>query len=516
MLESKKIAAIDIGTNSFHMIIASIDSKGLLNIIQREKELVRLGNSPSDMKQITSEAMERGVNTLKNFSKIAESENAIVKAIATSAVREAENQKDFIENVYRETGVEVEVISGREEARLIYSGAIRSLPVFEKKTLLIDIGGGSTETLIGLNGQDEYCNSTKIGTVRLTKKFFDKEKVTKNDIDDCIDYVKGEWTPILDKLKRRDFEYVIATSGTLQNLIAMAAVKSGVVLLENSNGLKASSDMILKVIDRIKVAKNPDKIRKIKGLDAQRADIILAGALIVEIFIKHLNIKEIVFSSYALREGIFFKYYQLLNSLDVSTSISKIRKNTTLMLVKKYGLDINHSKYISKLSLKLFSQLQILHNLTEVEKELLQVASYLHDCGFYISHDKHHKHSYYLILNTEMPGFTIHESELIANIARYHRKSLPKQSHSNFNNLNENDKRKIWVLGGILRIVEGIDRRQLGIVENIEIIIKNDTIEIELKEYEGHNIDIEIWGANRRKDMLEIALDRKIIIRKTK
>lgn len=514
MLETKKIAAIDIGTNSFHMIIATIDSKGMLNIIQREKELVRLGNSPSDMKEITKDAIERGVNTLSNFSKIAESEGAIVKAIATSAVREAENQNEFIEKVYKETGVIVEVISGREEARLIYSGAIRSLPVFEKKTLLIDIGGGSTESIIGLNGVDEYCNSTKIGTVRLTKKYFDKEKVTKKDIDDCVEYIKGEWTPVLDKIKKRDFEYVIATSGTLQNLIAMAAVKSGVVLLENSNGLKATSEMLLKVIDRIKKARNPESIKKIKGLDDQRADIILAGALIVENFIRYLNIKEIVFSSYALREGIFFKYYQLLNSLEISTSISKIRKNTTLMLVKKYGVDLNHSKYISKMSLKLFDELKSLHNFGEVERELLEVGAYLHDCGFYISHDKHHKHSYYLILNTEMPGFTIHESEIIANIARYHRKSLPKSSHNNFNNLNENDKKKIWVLGGILRLVEGMDRRQLGIVENLNIMIKTDCIQIGMLQVEDNDIDIEVWGGNRRKEMLENALNHKIILKK--
>lgn len=165
MTENKKIAAIDIGTNSFHMIIASLDSQGMLNIIQREKELVRLGNSPGEMKMLTEDAMNRGVIALKHFSKIAESENAVIKAIATSAVREADNQKEFIDTVYAETGIDIEVISGREEARLIYSGAIRSLPVYGKRTLLIDIGGGSTETLIGLNGEVAYCNSTKIGIV---------------------------------------------------------------------------------------------------------------------------------------------------------------------------------------------------------------------------------------------------------------------------------------------------------------------------------------------------------------
>lgn len=515
MIETKKIAAIDIGTNSFHMIIASIDSKGLLNIYQREKELVRLGNSPGDMKNMTEESMSRGVETLKNFAKIAESENATIKAIATSAVREAENKKEFIDKVFEETGIEIEVVSGREEARLIYQGASRSLPVFGKKTLLIDIGGGSTETLIGKNGKVEYCNSTKIGTVRLTKKFFDKEKITSKDIEACINHIKVEWIPILNKLNNKEFDYVIATSGTLQNLITTSNLKNQSVTLENSNGLKANKEELLNTINKIKRLRNPEKIKKIKGLDENRADIILAGSLIVETFLNHLNVNEMVISSYALREGIFYKYYQLLNENEISSNISKLRNNTTLNLVKKYNLDINHSKYISKLCLKLFDDLQILHNLSKQDREMLKVAAYLHDCGFYISHDKHHKHSYYLILNTEMPGFTIQESELIANIARYHRKSHPKNSHKNYINLNESDKKKVWILGGILRLVEGLDRRQFGIVENYTLKISKNSIDIVLSQPIDYNIDIEIWSANRRKEMLELALNKQIYIKKS-
>lgn len=514
MTENKKIAAIDIGTNSFHMIIATLDSQGMLNIIQREKEIVRLGNSPGEMKLLTEDAINRGVETLKHFHKIAESENAVIKGIATSAVREAENKKEFIDRVFAETGIEVEVISGREEARLIYSGAVRSLPVYGKRTLLIDIGGGSTETLIGLNGEVAYCNSAKLGTVRLTKMFFDKDIITKDDIDKCINYIKSEWTPTLNKLIKHKFDYTIATSGTLQNLITMAAIKSGTILLENSNGLKASGESILKIIDKIKKYRNTEKIKTINGIDEQRADIILAGALIVEYFIKYLKINELVFSSYALREGIFFKYYQLINEKELSDNILKLRQNTTVKLAKKYNVDISHSKHIAKLSLQLFDNLKEIHNLGKIERELLKVAAYLHDCGFYISHDKHHKHSYYLILNTEMPGFTNQESELIANICRYHRKSLPKNSHNNYTNLNENDKKTLWVLGGILRLVEGLDRRQLKNVENLFLELKKNILTISIMQDADIDIDIELWSAERRKDMLEEAINLKIILKK--
>lgn len=514
MTENKKIAAIDIGTNSFHMIIASLDTQGMLNIIQREKELVRLGNSPGEMKMLTEDAMNRGVIALKHFSKIAESENAVIKAIATSAVREADNQKEFIDTVYVETGIEIEVVSGREEARLIYSGAIRSLPVYGKRTLLIDIGGGSTETLIGVNGEVAYCNSTKIGTVRLSKMFFDKENIIKDDIINCQNYIKSEWTPTLNKLIKHKFDYTIATSGTLQNLISMAAIKSGTILLENSNGLKASGESILKIIDKIKKYKNIEKIKSINGLDEQRADIILAGALIVEYFIKYLKINELVFSSYALREGIFFKYYQLINNKELSDNILKLRQNTTLKVVKKYNVDLSHSKHIAKLSLKLFDELQEIHQLGKHEREMLKVASYLHDCGFFISHDKHHKHSYYLILNTEMPGFTNQETELIANICRYHRKSLPKNTHSNYTNLSENDKKTLWILGGILRLIEGLDRRQLKNVENLFLEKEKKSINILIPQSTDIDIDIELWSAENRKDMLEEALKSKIILKK--
>lgn len=514
MNELKKIAAIDIGTNSFHMIIASLDSNGLLNIIQREKEIVRLGNSPGDMKLLTEDAMNRGVETLKNFSKIAESENSLIKAIATSAVREADNKKDFIDRVLKETGIQIEVVSGREEGRLIYQGASRSLPVYGKKTLLIDIGGGSTELVVGLNGQVDYCNSTKIGTVRLSKMFFDKDEITNKDIESCINHIKVEWIPILNKVKNKEYDYVIATSGTLQNLITISNRKNLNVSLENSNGLKASKDQILNTIRKIKKLKTPSTISSIKGLDQSRADIILAGSLIVEVFLKHLNIEEMVVSSYALREGIFYKYYQLLNEDELKSSISKLRLNTTKNLVRKYNLDINHSKYISKLCLKIFDDLIDIHKLDNHDREMLKVAAYLHDCGFYVSHDKHHKHSYYLILNTEMPGFTIQESELIANIARYHRKSHPKESHKNYTNLNDIDRKKVWILGGILRLVEGLDRRQFGLIENFTIKTNSKYIEFNFMEKEENDIDIEIWSGNRRKEMLEIALGLKIFLKK--
>ena len=512
MSKDMKIAAIDMGTNSFHMVVASIDQEGNLNIVNREKEIVRLGSSGGDMKNITDDAEERAVNCLRSFKKIAESEGAEIIAVATSATREAENKNKFIKKVKKETDISVNVISGIEEARLIFVGASHAIPAYDKSILLFDIGGGSTETVIGKNGEVDFARSAKLGTVRLTKKFFDKGKITDEDILRCRRFIAGEWAAYLMKIKKKEYNEVVCTSGTLENLIVMAHLRKNKFSGESTNGLKVSAKDVLEVINEIIDKKYSDKLKSIKGMDPQRADIILAGALIIEHAIKELGIDEFTFSNFALREGILFDHYNRINDLKINKHLSKIRLKTVLNLANKYHCDIDHAEHIRQISLKIFEGTKKIHKMGLFEEELLEAAALLHDCGFFISFSSHHKHSYYLILNSEMPGFTKIESELIANIARYHRKSMPKASHNNLDYLTSEQVKIVWMLGGILRIAEGIDRRQKAYINDLDIII-SDKIYIILKHIQSHESpDIELWGAIRRKEMLEKALNKKIEI----
>jgi len=508
-----KIAAIDVGTNSFHLIIVSVDHRGIMQVFYKEKEVVRLGCCAGDMKELLEDAMQRGIDAMNRFALLAHSENAEISAVATSAVREAANKDEFVRRVKEKTGVNIEVVSGVEEGRLIYLGAIHALPIENQKVLIIDIGGGSTETIIGHKGEVKYIHSEKLGAIRINQQFFPDGIITEESINTCRSFIKGAWSPTMKRLIEIGFETVVGTSGTMINLVVMALMARKESLPEEINGSSVSREELLKIIDEIISYKTPDERKNIPGLDPARADIIVGGALIVEYAIKSLNIQNITISSYALREGIVFDTIQKKRAILESHQLSYLRYQTIYNIGKRYNFLQEHSEHVKNISLELFDGLQLIHNLGYKEREWLESAALLHDVGFYISKDQHHKHSYYLISHCDMPGFTKDESEIIANIARYHRKSLPKKKHLNYTKLSNEKKKIVKILAGILRIAEGIDRRQLKVVKKVKVIHTNKEIKIILipssKEIPP---DIELWGALRRKQLLEEVFNINIVI----
>ena len=506
-----KIAAIDVGTNSFHLIIVSVDNRGILQVHYREKEVVRLGCCAKDMKVLMPDAIERGVTALNRFSLLANSEKAEISAVATSAVREAENKDEFLKKVKKATGIDIEVISGTEEGRLIYMGTIHALPIEGQRTLVIDIGGGSTETVIGQSGEVKYVHSEKIGAIRLTEGFFPNGIATPESVNACREFIKGDWSPTMKRLIETGFETVVGTSGTILNLAAMALADKKEILPEEINGLNVNRDDFLNIIEKIVNIETTEERRLLPGIDESRADIIVAGALIIEHAIKSLNIQNILISSYALREGIVYNTIEKNRARLEHKQLSYLRYETIKNICERYNVLLPHSEHVKNLSLRIFDELHWLHGLGFSEREWLEAAALLHDVGFYISTDQHHKHSYYLISHCDMPGFTKDESEVIANIARYHRKSHPNNKHGNYKKLPTDKKRIVKILAGILRIAEGIDRRQLLIVKDIKIKVIGKTITILLLPESSENTpDIELWGADRRKSLLEEALKMEI------
>lgn len=507
------ISAIDVGTNSFHMVTASIAPNGSLNIVSKDKEVVRLGSSSGDMKYLQRDAVKRGIKTLKAFAKIAENEKARIRAVATSAVREAENKEEFTEKVRNETGIELEVVSGMEEARLIALGVVNAISTGEKRALIIDIGGGSTETIVSLKGENLHKQSTKLGAIRLTKKYFEKIPYTNESIEECKRFIRGEWARVLNKIRNVGYDMAIGSSGTFSTIITMAFLRKNAELPKNINAIEVSSEDVLGVINSIKKANSYEDIAALPGMDSTRIDIILGGALIIEVAIEELGIEKFVLSAYALREGILYDTIHKSYSLQKTRHLSDLRYKTIVDLCHKYDQDMNHLEHIKMLCNKLYDSLVKIHKMGDNERELLEAAAYLHDVGFHISHDKHHKHSYYIIKHSMMAGFTNDEAELIANIARYHRKSHPSNTHKYYSYQSDEKKKIIWLLGGILRIAEGIDRRQIQNVEDIKVKIKEEEIVIKLIGKEGKDYpDIEQWGANRRRAMLEEYLNKEIKI----
>lgn len=514
MLNISSFAAIDIGTNSVHLIVVKILEHGNFEIIDREKEVIRLGEGFSgDIKKLTVDAIERAVTAIARFKDIAETHNAKIRAVATSAVRESLNRNEFIEKVYEKTGVQVEVISGQEEARLIYLGILRAVPVYEKRALCIDIGGGSTEFVLGVNGKIEFSRSLKIGAVRLTQKFFSEDKITKSAIDECRKWVEGEIFHVTNYIDKYGFEVCVGSSGTIQtagNIIAEFS-KREVTPNRILNNFEFTKEELSKVADSVLSAKSLSERKKIKWMDSKRADIFPAGIIILQTIFEQLKIDKLTISEYALREGIVVDSLQNLNIEQHRPRLSDIRYESVLQLAKTCYFDSAHCFHVANLATKIYDDLQDLHKLEGYAREYLIAASILHDIGHHISHNQHHKHSNYIIRNSELMGFNENEINIIANVARYHRKSHPKPKHPEFASLSSKDQLVVKKLSAILRVADSLDRSHKQKVNSIEAKVINGTVELHLK-LNNKSIEIELWNLGRREKLFEEVFEKEIRI----
>lgn len=506
MEHKKNFAAIDIGTNSFHLVVAEVNlATGKFRTLTKDKEIVRLGSGSTDMKYISESAMNRGIAALKRFSAIAGSYSAEIRAIATSAVREALNRDEFLRRVRSHTSIKIEIASGTEEARLIHLGVLQSLPVFHKNILLIDIGGGSTEFLVGKGRKIFFSNSLKIGAVRLTERFFQNDNINKNSIDECRKFVKGSLVPLTREISKRPYECCIGSSGTIDTItkIIRASKKGGLPEFVDNNNYSFTKAELSKAVEQILKAKTIRKRRSIPGMDPDRVDIITAGAIIIEQIFKELKPAQLTFSEYALREGIILDSIEKLHLKHKATHLFNIRYNSIVHLGEMYHYEKTHAHHVSMLSLLLFDQTKKLHGFSEREREYLQAAALLHEIGAYVSHSLHHRHSYYLIRNADLMGFTENEKEIIANVARYHRKSHPKVKHETFSLLSADDKRVVVRLAAILRIADGFDRSHASFVQKVKVAIRGKNVQISIKPRSSENYEMAVWGADRKKKLFE-------------
>ena len=501
-----RIAAIDVGTNSIHAIIASVTEKGSLRILSREKDMVRLGDSMSDRKSISDEAMERALKAMKRFSIMANKSEAQIRAIGTSALREAENKDVFISLIERQTGIHIDIISGIEEARLIYVGAMHALPIITQKALVIDIGGGSTESVIGQFGTMHHIHSAKLGSLRLTKLFFPDGIVTAERVQACRTFITGELSACILSIKKSGFDTVIGCSGTIHALIQMIYADKQRKIPETLNGITDQTDDVYVQIEKLIHSHKTEDRLLLPGLESKRADIIVAGALILEHYLKSLSISKLLISAFALREGIVFDTIEKQRDINEYHHLTKLRSDTVYALCDLYKVNLEHAEHVKKLALQIFDDTIQRHRMGDEERELLEAAALLHDVGYHISPEQHHHHSQYIISHCIMPGFTNDESQMIAMIARYHRKSHPKKKHPGFMMLGPEKQKIISILAGILRIAEGLDRRQQQLIDSLHCDIHGNAMLISLTTHNSTLIDIEIWGAERRTALLEDCL----------
>src|SRR6188508_577106 len=495
-----RIAAIDIGTNSIHMIVVNVRPDLSFEVIDREKDMVRLGAGGLDGRNITPTAMAAALQTLAKFKRLAESHKVDeIVAAATSATREAENGGDFIAEVNRLTGIKIRVISGTEEARLIHLAAGYGVDIGGSTGVVIDIGGGSVEVTLGTARQMTLGKSFKVGVIRLTERFVKSDPLSGRDEHRLVKHLNREMGDYLDQVAQRGYDRVIGTSGTILSLGSLAAQQH--VSAEELRNLRVPAKALHRLRKKLTSLTLEERLA-VPGLDPRRADLSVAGSVLLDTIIRRLNADEFTLCDLALREGLVLDYIHR-NSARIRKveRYPDVRRRSVIELAERCGYWPEHAQQVARLALSIFDQTRSVHGLTDREREWLEYGALLHDVGVHISYEKHHRHSYYLIKNGDLRGFDPVEIEVIALIARYHRQATPKKSHEGFGDLNGALRRTVRTLSAIVRLAEGLDRSHAQALAGIDLFPRGDDYLARLRA--NGDAELELWAAHRHVAPLE-------------
>ncbi|MBU4076641.1 MAG: Ppx/GppA family phosphatase [Euryarchaeota archaeon] len=509
--EEKILAFIDIGTNSIRLILVRLNPNHSYTVLRQEKEVVRLGENEFMNNHLQPEAMERAVLVCKKFAELAKSFGAgEIIAVATSAAREARNQAEFLEQLKNEAKLEVRVIPGKEEARLIYLGVSSGVHIGKRKAIFIDIGGGSTEIAIGDQFQHYYVDSFELGAIRLTTMFIQDggtAPVPQDVYARMKRYIKNRILKTAQFMKSARIECAFGSSGTIVNLAEIAMNMHG--RDDAGRNLVLSHKDLRKVVSTL-CTLPLDERKNIHGINPERADIIVGGAAILDTIMEVFGLEEITVSDRGIVHGMLMDYLSRHVGFPQFREMS-VREMNVLQLGRSCNINERHANTVISLALQLFdSSRRIgLHDLGERERELLKHSAFLHDIGGFISFKSHHLHSHYIIGNTELLGFDQVEINIMANVARFHRKKLPKIKDQALALLDEHSANTVIVLSMLLRLAEKLDRSHTCLVKKAEFTAKDRT-KVALAIWHEGSCELEVWGVESNVKAFEKLFRRKL------
>ena len=508
------VGFVDIGTNSVRLLVVRINPNLSTTVISQEKEVVRLGEQEFKDNLLKPEAMRRTVLVCRKFAELAKTYGASeIIAVGTSAIREARNQTEFLQQLLTEAGLSVHVISGREEARLIYLGVSSGVDIGEEKAIFIDLGGGSTEIAIGNQYKWCYLDSLKFGSIRLTTEFIGEGwtgPVPNRVYEHIKRHVRSNMFRTTARVKQSKAKLAFGSSGTIINLaeITNRMFKN----VENGRNLVLSKKNLQKLVP-ILCSSSLKERRKIHGINPERADIIIAGAAIIETFMEELKLDEITVSYKGLRDGLLVDY---LSRFEGFRDFQKtpLRNRSVLQIGRSFDFDEKHSETVASLALQLFDSGKKagLHDLGGEERELLRHGATLHDIGDFLSFNDHHLHAHYIISNAELLGFDQREIAILANLARFHRKKLPTKKALKDTGLDERTKEIVIILSVFLRLAEKLDRSHRGLVKKAEFSeVEKDRILLSL--FSDEDCSLEEWSVGQNAQAFYSAFGKKLDVR---
>ncbi|SHN29535.1 exopolyphosphatase / guanosine-5'-triphosphate,3'-diphosphate pyrophosphatase [Cyclobacterium lianum] len=505
------LAAIDIGTNSIHMIIVKVISGNHFDILMQEKNMVKLGLGVFANNKLSDKAVEDGVATIKKYVQLADQygvDDIIVSA--TSATREAKNGREFLDRLIHEAGVSPRLISGKEEAKLIFLAVKEAISIKKEKILVLDIGGGSTEAVLGDENQIHFGHSMKLGVLRLLDQFGHQGILTGEEQKSIQSHIRQAASKIMEKAMSIGFDRVVGTSGTIRSLAEACLEKKDNPSPESVNAEEVQLEDLIKLRDKL-LNLSPEKRAEVPGISANRTDAIHLGAILLVELLQMAGVNSLTISDASLREGMIIHHIGKRElAVDEGNQGKTLKEKSCFLLASRYETELEAKKHVSGLALQLFDQLKHLHQAGEQERSMVYHAALIYDVGLFIQFQDFHKHSRYIIKHSQLRGFTNEEILLLGHLARYHRKKGPKKRHKKFKKLSAEQQQKVRLLAGILRIAIGLDKTKNQWVQNIYCLPKKEKLQIQVFSIE--NITLEIWEARRFSDTLSKYLKKEIEI----
>jgi len=504
-----RIAAIDIGSNSIHMVIADLEHGGF-RILDRAKEMVGLARGTLTTGQLSPQMMAFGLSTLATFQNLARRQGADpILAVATSAVREAANGGEFALRAWEDLGLHIDVITGAQEARLIFGAARHAIDFTGERPIVIDIGGGSIEIIQGDENRIRWQQSLKLGVVRLTERFIASDPPKAGEIAALRQHVRETLEPTFVRARRSPPTMMVGTSGTLLTLTAMAAARSQrkpAASLHNHPLKRQALNELAEI-----VLKQPARERaRMPGLERRRVDLVPAGVILTAILMDGFRLKQLRACEWALREGIlldFLAHHQ--KDLVAAENVPDLRRRSVLEMARRFQVEEAHSRQVARLALRLFDLTRDVHGLDSHSRELLDYAALLHDVGLYVSHARHHRHSHYLITQGELRGLEPQEIQIIAAAARFHKGAPPKASSEELSALTPENRQIAIALAALLRVADGLDRSHHGVVRDLRLQRANGRIELAL-DTARRDAELELWAARRKTEVWDKCFPRPL------
>lgn len=507
-----RYAAVDIGSNSVRLEVAETISGSAPRILASERQVTRLGASVFREGRVSAEALDLLCGVLSAMSVIWKRYDVLsIRAVATAAVRDARNQAEFLARCSAALGTDIEIISGQEEARLIHLGVQSRWPHPKERFLIIDIGGGSAEIILSEDQRVCAAFSKPLGAIRLQELFLRNDPPGTAELLRMTEYIEERIGPAVREIGRKRIDRVVGTSSTAAAIVS-AVSRIPRARREEADRRRASAAQMRRLYREL-CAVDLRRRQKIVGIGPRRAEIIIPGAAVLLHVLDAFHMPSLFYSGAGVRDGIIAD----LVARGAGRELSRLTAEQRAMvegMAERFGVPLRHAQKVARLANDLFHDLQRVHQLTPPLGRMLEASAYLHDVGHFVSDTRHHKHSYYLVANSDMPGFNLVERGIIANLCRYHRKNMPAPEHDGFQALTAEDRNAVSLLAPILRLADSLDRGNTQKVRAVECVVTEREIVVDLQAPLSAGIELEMWAAGRLDPLFRQMYGRRLTIQR--